>query len=171
MNNIAFIDGQNLFLGTSKALDPWQIDLMRLRVYLKEKYKVEIAYYYIGFYQDEKSDLYEAIQKIGFIMKFRQHSAIMKGNKKGNVDSDIVFDMMKKLYKKEIEGEIVLLSSDGDFYNAVEFLIEENKFAKILFPNRKSASSLYKKISHTYHDFLDYHHTKEKIEYKKRKRP
>ena len=46
--NLAFIDGQNLRYGTRKVADPWTVDLRKFRVYLKEKYLVERAYYFIG---------------------------------------------------------------------------------------------------------------------------
>lgn len=78
----------------------------------------------------------------------------MLGKKKGNVDTDIVFTIMKKLYRKEIFDKIVLVSGDGDYSMLVDFLIEENRFEKILFPNKTFASSLYKKITRRYFDYL-----------------
>lgn len=43
-NNYAFIDGQNLYMGTAKrAIDPWKINLGRFRVYLEQKYQVKKA--------------------------------------------------------------------------------------------------------------------------------
>ena len=36
-----------------------------------------------------------------FILKFKEHNPAMIGKKKGNVDSDIIFHIMKKMYKKE----------------------------------------------------------------------
>jgi hypothetical protein len=79
----------------------------------------------------------------------------MIGKKKGNVDSDIIFQIMKKLYKNENFNKIVLVSGDGDYKLLVDFLIEENRFKKILFPDRQRASSLYKKIGAIYFDALD----------------
>ena len=53
VKNLAFIDGQNLYMGTAKRKkDPWQIDLARFRVYLKEKYDVDEAYYFLGYVQE-----------------------------------------------------------------------------------------------------------------------
>lgn len=78
----------------------------------------------------------------------------MIGKKKGNVDSDIIFDIMKRVYKKESFDKIVLVSGDGDYKMLVDFLIEEGKFKKILFPNKNFASSLYKKITRVYFDYL-----------------
>lgn len=74
----------------------------------------------------------------------------MLGTKKGNVDSDIILNAMVRLYKKEDFEKIVLVSGDGDYKGLVDFLIEENKLGKILFPDQKKASSLYKSIDSKY---------------------
>jgi uncharacterized LabA/DUF88 family protein len=153
-------------MSTTTAEKPWRIDLARLRVYLREKYKVEKAYYFLGFVQDERQDLYDKIQEAGFILKFREHNSAMLGKKKGNVDTDIVFDVMKKLYCEELPGKVVLVSGDGDYKMLVEFLIEEDKFEKILFPDQRRASSLYKQITRKYFDALDRAGVKHKIEKK-----
>lgn len=154
--NLAFIDGQNLYMGTAKRVkDPWRINLKRFRTYLQEKYQVETAYYFLGFVQEANQDLYEEVQSSGFVLVFREHNAAMVGKKKGNVDSDIIFHVMKKLYKKEDFHKIVLVSGDGDYKMLVDFLIEENRFAKILFPDKHFASSLYKKLGSQYFDYLE----------------
>ncbi|MEX1112489.1 MAG: NYN domain-containing protein [Candidatus Andersenbacteria bacterium] len=148
--NIAFIDGQNLYMGTTMSDRPWRIDLPRFRVYLQQKYNVKEAYYFLGFTQDNQQDLYDAIQKAGFILQFREHSSAMLGKKKGNVDTDIVFSVMKKLYQREDFERVVLVSGDGDYRMMVDFLIDENRLKKILFPDQRRASSLYKKIDLKY---------------------
>jgi hypothetical protein len=43
--NIAFIDGQNLHLGT--AHENWKIDFARFRVYLREKFHTDEAYIFL----------------------------------------------------------------------------------------------------------------------------
>jgi|SRR3989344_4749121 len=162
--NYAFIDGQNLHMGTAKReVDPWKIDLARFRVYLEKKYNVTKAYYFLGFVQEENQDLYEEIQAAGFVLIFREHNPAMLGKKKGNVDSDIIFQIMKKMYKKEDFNKIILVSGDGDYKLVVDFLIEENRFGKILFPNRKFASSLYKELGSEYFDCLENKDVKDKI--------
>ena len=58
-NNYAFIDGQNLYMGTAKrSVDPWKIDLARFRIYLEKKYNVEKAFYFLG-YLDEMTRMSE----------------------------------------------------------------------------------------------------------------
>lgn len=155
-------------MGTAKReIDPWKIDLARFRVYLEQKYKIDKAYYFLGYVQDTNQDLYEEIQNAGFVLVFREHNPAMIGKKKGNVDSDIIFNIMKKMYKHEDFNKIVLVSGDGDYKSLVDFLIEEKRFAKILFPNRKFASSLYKQLGSEYFDYLE--NIKDKIGLKKEK--
>ena len=150
IKNIAFIDGQNLHLGTTSSDPSWKVDLKRFRVYLKEKYKVQKAYYFLGVADGNYNKLYEEIQSAGFVLVFRLHNTKMTGKKKGNIDVNLVFTVMEQLYKNKITDKVVLVSGDGDYKILVDFLIEENKFEKVLLPNFKKASSLYKKISRKY---------------------
>lgn len=162
-HNLAFIDGQNLHLGTTLSESHWEINLYKFRIYLEKKYSVKEAYYFLGYVQEENQEIYSGIQKAGFILVFKQHTLSMLGKKKGNVDTDIVFDIMKRICKKESFDKVVLVSGDGDYKSMVDFLINENKFKKILFPNRKYRSSLYKKLSNNYFAYLDDKDIKNKI--------
>jgi uncharacterized LabA/DUF88 family protein len=167
-NNLAFIDGQNLYMGTNSDKPSWHVNLKRFRVYLKDKYKVSKAFYFLGCVIDGNDKLYDEIQDAGFILKFREHNSAMLGVKKGNVDSDIIFHIMKIIYQKGSFDKIILVSGDGDYKMLVDFLIEEDKFRKILFPNRDFASSLYKKLGSEYFDYLSNNSIKNKIVYKKK---
>ena len=162
-NNLAFIDGQNLYIGTNLDKPSWHVNLKKFRIYLKDKYKVSKAFYFLGCVINKNHELYDEIQSAGFILKFREHNSAMLGVKKGNVDSDIIFCVMRLVYKKELFNKIVLVSGDGDYKTLVDFLIEENKFKKILFPNKKFASSLYKKLGSEYFDCLGNKEIKDKI--------
>jgi uncharacterized LabA/DUF88 family protein len=162
-NNIAFVDGQNLYMGTTLSDNSWKVDLFKFRIYLEKKYGAKEAYYFLGYVQEVNQEIYSEIQKAGFILVFKQHNPAMLGKKKGNVDTDIVFEIMKKIYKRKDFDKIVLVSGDGDYKLLVDFLIEEDKFKKILFPNRQYRSSLYKKLSNNYFVYLDDKDIKEKI--------
>ena len=155
MKNLAYIDGQNLHIGTKSADLPWNVDLKRFRTYLSDKYHVTRAYYFLGFYKKENSKLYEGIQKAGFVLKFRKHGRAMVGKKKGNVDSDIIFNVMDKIHSRADFERIVMVSGDGDYKMLVDHLIKNRKFEKILFPNKKYASSLYNSIGSEYFDYLE----------------
>ena len=163
IKNIAFIDGQNLHLGTSE--EGWNIDFKRFRIYLQEKYKVDEAYYFLGFLKEEFQDLYENLQKAGFILVFKEHKENYCGKKKGNVDTDIVFEVMKKVVDENFQ-KVLIISGDGDYKKMIDYLIRKEKFLKILFPNQQSASSLYKKITQKYQaNLVD---IRRNIEYKKK---
>lgn len=150
--NLAFIDGQNLHLGTMQ--DGWKIDHHKLRIYLKDKYHVEEAYYFLGYISEDEQDLYNNLQKAGFIILFKEHNAELKAKKKGNVDTDIVFEMMKHLVDNEDFDKFILISGDGDYKKVVDYLIKKDRFKKILFPNKDFASSLYKNLGSEFFDYL-----------------
>ena len=75
------------------------------------------------------------------------------GHKKGNVDTDIVFYMMKDCY--ESDAGAVLVSGDGDFCRTVEHVRDRGKLVKVLLPTHRNASSLYKRLGDEYRVYLD----------------
>ena len=166
-SNIAYIDGQNLYMGTTTSKPSWKVDLFRFRKYLAQKYGISEAYYYLGTVSDDQIAMYNDIQKAGFILVFREHNPAMASIKKGNVDTDIVFDIMSYLYKNRSHCKIFLISADGDYFKLVKFLIDEKKLGKVLFPARGKASSLYRKLAPQNFDALDNSGVKAKIAYKK----
>ena len=95
------------------------------------------------------------MQKAGFIVLFKEHNSALKGTKKGNVDTDIIFEIMKNLMDNKNFNKIILVSGDGDYKKVVDYLVKKNKFKKILFPNKKFASSLYKYLGAEFFDYLD----------------
>ena len=152
--NIAFIDGQNLYYGLKSS--ELKIDYKRFRVYLRDKYNVKDAYYFLGFIKNEEGSLYENLQKAGFILKFKAHNELMAGKKKGNVDTEIVFEVMKRLIENPDEfDKILIVSGDGDYKNLVDYLREKDRFLKILLPTKTNASSLYKKMGHQWYDYIE----------------
>ena len=163
-NNLAFIDGQNLYLGTKQ--NGWSINLSELRIYLQDRYNIKEAYYFIGYLQEENNELYKEIQKAGFIVIFKDHNEYAISKKKGNVDTDIVFEIMKNLIENTNFSKIVLVSGDGDYKKLVDYLIQKDKFERILFPSGKNASSLYNKIDNKFKLSLDRQTVRQFIEKK-----
>ncbi|NTV22701.1 MAG: NYN domain-containing protein [Candidatus Yonathbacteria bacterium] len=161
--NIAFIDGQNLHLGTTR--NGWKVDFKKFRVYLRDKYAVQEAYYFIGYVSEKEQDLYNNLQKAGFIVIFKEHNSLLLAKKKGNVDTDIVFEIMKQVAENKELSKILLVSGDGDYKKVVDYLVRRNLFEKILFPNKEFASSLYKKLGSEYFDYLENNDVRKKIEF------
>ena len=155
VNNYAFIDGQNLYAGTKEGQNSW-VDFRKFRIYLKEKYKVEKAYYFLGYKTNKPDSLFQQLQEKGYIVILREHSELLASKKKGNIDTDLVFEVMKKLIEEpEKFSKIVIISGDGDFKKLVDYLIKKDKFQKILFPHKKFSSSLYRRLNNNYYFSLE----------------
>ena len=159
--NIAFIDAQNLHLWTTT--EKWIVDFKRFRIYLEKKYNVDEAHIFLWFVDDNHQSLYRKIQKAGFILIFREHHTAMKWKKKWNVDVDIVYEIMHRLLEEDDFNKIVLVTGDWDYIKLVKYLIDKNRFEKILFPN-KYHSSLYKQIETMYRNNLSLLDIRKKIE-------
>ncbi len=166
--NYAFIDGQNLYLGTAKSvIDPWIIDLARFKVYLRDKYKITRIYYFLWYVHDDNITLYTRLQELGYIVVFKNQIVEMKSKKKWNIDSDLIFRVMEKLIEEWDEfDKILLVSWDGDFKILVDYLIKKDRFLKILLPNKRFASSLYKELGSEYYDYMN--NARPLIEYHRR---
>ena len=162
--NVAYIDNQNLFMATScHETSPWNVDMRKLRVYLRDKFKIEMASLYMGVFEEEYRRLYQAFRDMGYTVVFREHARIQRGKKKTNVDADIVFEMMLDAYASQLIEKAVLISGDGDYKKVVSHLIDVGKFEKLLLPSRINASSLYKQVPEKFKLYLDDPDIKRKI--------
>jgi len=142
-NNYAFIDSQNLNLGVNSQ--GWQLDFARFRVYLKDKYKVEKAFLFIG-YVLKNDKLYNYLRDSGYILVYKPAVKDNHGKQKGNVDAELVLHTMIELNSFD---KAVIISGDGDFYCLVEYLESKKKLLKIIVPNHRY-SSLLRKFSEKY---------------------
>lgn len=156
----AYIDGNNLNLGI-KSLG-WKLDFQRFRKYLREKYRVSVAYLFIG-YKQTNQDLYSSLQKAGFVLVFKPTLPDKDGNIKGNVDADLVLQVMID-YKDSNFDKALILTSDGDFYSLVKYLYEHNRLLAVMSPYVKTCSALLKKSARERIIFMD--NLRKKIEYK-----
>lgn len=149
-NNYAFIDSQNVYKGTQRDLG-WKLDWARFRIYLKHKYHVTQAYLFIGFIP-EHNDIYDELQKAGFILKFKPVLPNGKEGVKGNVDADLVLQAMIDYPNYD---RAVLVSSDGDFYSLTRYLYNNKKLLAVLSPHKKKCSSLLRKSAKEKMRYLD----------------
>lgn len=167
MGNYAFIDWQNLHLWTSS--EGWSVDVQKFRAYLTDKYNIVKAYYYLWYVQDNNNSLYTKLQESWFIVVFKKQMLDMKTKKKWNIDSDLIFNVMEKLIEAPGSFEkIILVSGDWDFKILVDYLIKKDRLLKIIFPNKKYASSLYNWLASGHFDYLK--NVQNKIQYKTKKK-
>ncbi|MEK7586798.1 MAG: NYN domain-containing protein [Patescibacteria group bacterium] len=127
---IAYVGGANLHQGV-KSLD-WNLDYARFRIWLTEKYNVDIAYLFIGLIPKYK-DLYTYLQKAGFTLVFKEVVYDGNGKAKGNCDADLIVQAMKDSYEEKTVKSI-LVSSDGDYTQLVKFWQNRGQIQVILSP-------------------------------------
>ena len=162
----AFIDSQNLNLGTSKNIykgkkqiyKGWKLDYKKFRRYLSDKFRVKKAFLFIGYIkQNEK--LYKKLKSFGYDLVFKPTVKISHGKPKGNVDAELVLHAAAIKYPNY--DKAVIVSGDGDFYCLHEYLEQKKKLSSIIIPNVKSESSLLKRF-HKYKVFIIF--DKEKLQ-------
>jgi uncharacterized LabA/DUF88 family protein len=165
--NYAFIDSQNLNLGIQKM--GWKMDWRKFRAYLKDVYKVEKAFMFIGYLPDNEK-LYDQMHELGYLIVLKptlemymteesQESRVMSHEKqqekegikpedrkpeekritKGNVDAELVLYAVKEMPNYD---KAVVVSGDGDFFSLVEYLDQQNKLLHLLAPNWQYSSLL-----------------------------
>lgn len=139
-NNYAFIDSQNLNL--SIRAQGWTLDYRKFRRYLEDKYGITKAYLFLG-YVPQYQDLYTSLQEDGFILIFKPTLKLPDGKVKGNVDAELVLHAMVEYPKYD---KALIVTNDGDFYCLVDYLIKQDKLLKLMIPNRKAFSSLFRKL-------------------------
>jgi len=159
-NNYAFIDSQNLNLGTQRT--GWKMDWRKFRKFLADKYGVTQAYMFIG-YMSENESLYEYMHELGFLVVLKPTIDVTakphddadptaktdktkskseekeKPTIKGNVDAELVLYAMKELPNYD---QAIIVSGDGDFFSLAEYLAEQGKLDHILTPNWQYSSLL-----------------------------
>lgn len=149
MNNYAFIDSQNVYLAI-KSLG-WNINWKRFRIYLREHYRVEAAYLFIG-YVEGNNHIYAELQRAGFICIFKPVLTYKDGTVKGNVDGELILHTMIQYPNFE---KAVIVTGDGDFYCLVQYLLENNKLQTVLVPNRNKYSALLKRFAKKHIAFMN----------------
>lgn len=167
-NIYAFIDSQNLNLGTSRDIyknkkliyKGWKLDFRKFRKYLWDKFRVKKAFLFLG-YVKENEKLYQNLQSYDYTLIFKPTVKDQLGSPKGNVDAELVLHAAAIEFSKY--DKAVIVSGDGDFHCLHDFLIKKDKLLRIIIPNAKSESSLLKPFQ-KYKTFLVY--DKKKLEYK-----
>ena len=139
MHTHAFIDGQNLHLGVLRQ--GWRLNYRRFRVYLRDKYRVERAFYCIG-YLREHERLYSNLRADGYELIFKP---VLRGPSmtKGNVDAELVLHATLAIPNCDA---IVLVTGDGDFHCLAEHLESIGKLGGIFVPDMRFFSSLLKRF-------------------------
>jgi len=128
---IAYIDGANLHKSI-KSLG-WNLDYLRFRVWLKDKYKIDTAYIFLGLVPRYK-DIYKRLQEYGYVLVFKEVTYDGNGKVKGNCDADLVLEAVKDFYEGRVK-KATLVSSDGDYARLVSFWKDRRVFRTLISPS------------------------------------
>lgn len=160
LSNYAFIDSQNVYLSIKNQ--GWKIDFLKFRVYLREKYKVNKAYLFMGYVEDNQR-IYKGLQEDGYILIFKPTLVYKDGSTKGNCDAELVLHTM---IEYDNYDKAILVSGDGDFFCLAQYLKENKKLEAVLVPDQNKYSALLKKINSSDEKFLAFlSSVRNKIEY------
>ncbi|HDZ85252.1 MAG TPA: NYN domain-containing protein [Candidatus Moranbacteria bacterium] len=163
--NFAFIDSQNLNLSIRSLR--WKLNFSRFRTYLREKYKVKTAYIFIGFLP-ENQDLYNSLQKYGYVLIFKPTLKCKDGKVKGNCDAELV---LRAMIDYENYNKAIIVTGDGDFHCLIRYLAQQDKLEKVLIPNKYSYSALLKKAAANKLAFINDLKKKLELRHKNKKHP
>jgi uncharacterized LabA/DUF88 family protein len=164
-NNFAFIDGANLHL-TYEYLD-WKLDYQKLRNYLKNKFEVIVAYYFIGNIK-ENQDIYTTLESYDYTLKLKNPSPYTTEEEdcpyckkvitpeiirhKSDCDSFLTLQVMSDF---SIYNKAVLITSDGDFDNLVKKLLVQDKLRMVFAPCKDGCSWLLRSAARGRIAFID----------------
>jgi uncharacterized LabA/DUF88 family protein len=138
--NFAFIDAQNLHRSSKHW--GWKLDYEKLRNYLRQEYKVEVAYLFIGFIPDNQ-EIYSNLQKAGYVLVFKETVETVE-EIKGNCDVELALQAVIDI---ENYNQAVIISGDGDFTSLIRYLNSKNKLNILLVPNKTAYSAFLKKTA------------------------
>jgi uncharacterized LabA/DUF88 family protein len=148
-NNYCFIDGSNLHL-TYEHLD-WKLDYRKLRVYLKKRHQVQVAYYFIG-YVLKNSDVYKKLEEYGYVLKHDIATRNAEGKITGNLDEYLIKQAKWDIHRYD---QAIIISGDRHFVDLVRELNDQNKLKLVLAPCKDGCASKLIKSADTKIAFID----------------
>jgi uncharacterized LabA/DUF88 family protein len=157
MANYAFIDGQNLYKSVQEL--GWTLDYKKFRIYLKDKFKVEKAFLFIGRI-DKNEGLYAMLSDFGYLVIFKEVLKRKDGTLKGNVDSELVLETMIQYNNYE---KAIIVAGDGDYGCLVKYLNQNNKLRIVVVPTIEKSSILLRRACTS--KIISLETIKDKVEY------
>jgi uncharacterized LabA/DUF88 family protein len=151
-NNFAFIDGANLHY-TYENLD-WRIDYSKLILFLKAKYNITFAYYFLGNI-NENSNRYKELESAGYYLKLKAPTKYTSEEEycpycwkviapelvryKSDCDSFMTLEIISNM---ALYDKAVIITSDGDFNELVKELVRKDKLRLVFAPCKNGCSGL-----------------------------
>ncbi len=137
---IAYIDNENVNVSIAKL--GRKMDWLSLLKWLQKTYKIQQVKMFMGRHPSYQG-MYEFFESLGYTLIFRKMIINESQPLKWNIDTELVLEVMK-----DFPGlhKAVVMSGDGDFACLLEYLYQQKKLEKLIVPNVKRYSDLFKDI-------------------------
>ncbi|MFC2006176.1 NYN domain-containing protein [Chloroflexota bacterium] len=166
-NNYAYIDGVNLHRTYASPDLDWEVDYNKLLNYLRKRYEVGVAYYFLGNVPNNK-DIQEKLDLYGYTLKLKEPSpytedAVLCSNcgktvkpqverHKADVDSYLTMQVMSDMGEF---NKAIIITSDGDYDELVKRLVRQDRLKAVFAPCKKGCSWLLKSAARGRIVFMD----------------
>lgn len=139
MKTNIYIDAANIILSArDQGMD---FDMVKLVLYLKEKYKGDVILYFTARFP-EHEDLYEQLTSMSVLMLFKQ--GYKENNRlKANCDVEIAHRITYDI-ENLIVNKIILVSGDGDFASLLDYAREKIESVRCFCVHPRNTSTMIK---------------------------
>lgn len=150
-----FLDGANFYY-TQKKIG-WKVDAERLLEHCKQYGEIVEAIYYSGNSMEEgQKKFHDKLAYIGYTLVTKPIKTIWdhihgQSIQKSNLDVEIVLDMFNMIDRYDMA---ILVSGDGDFERALQFLKSRGKEVKVISTRGIVAGELVHTVGINYVDLL-----------------
>ena len=143
-----FVDVQNMY-HSAKNLYKANVNFAEiLKTGLAERQLIRALAYVINSESREEKGFFGALNKQGFETKIKDLQIFYGGAKKADWDVGITVDMIRMSESVDV---IVLVSGDGDYIPAVEYLQNHGKLVEVLAFKKTTSNKLIEQVD----DFID----------------
>lgn len=132
-----YIDGNNLYRAASEC--GFVIDYKKFIGWMRQKYKPENVYLFIGF-MPKNISFYNRLLRLGYKLVYKQTVSV-GGVVKGNCDAELVLKVVSDFYTRQYD-ECIIVSGDGDFGCLIEFLKNQKTILCVIVPDENKCSIL-----------------------------
>ncbi len=151
-----FWDDSNLYHAYQKY--GWRIDVKRFKRFLQKRCDLKFINYYLAV-PDKSDQCYNGTQKyikkinpyVNVITKPLKYIQLGKSvTKKGDVDVEIVLDVVRSIKKLEV---IIIVSGDSDYLELKNYILEDCDNKKVIFAGYEG--NMAKELRRCWHLFLN----------------
>ena len=143
-----FVDVSNLY-HSARTIDNARVDFRAvLEAAVADRKLIRAIAYAITSESNDEEKFFDALDKSGYEVKVKELQTFQSGKKKADWDVGLAIDMIRMSESLDV---LVLISGDGDYIPAVEYLQNHGNIVEVIAFGRSASSDLASRAD----DFLD----------------